>query len=177
MRGEALRGADFRNQSNFFNINGEHAMKKKLLLAFVAAAATVATAQAQVTVEKAIKWRQSAYTTMGWSMSRIKANLEGTYNKDDVVKAANVIQAIANSGMGALYVPGSDKGKGWEKTQVKPALFTDGAKVGKIAGDFNKAANELAQVAASGDQAAVKDAFGKLGGTCKACHDDYRNKD
>lgn len=151
-------------------------MKKKLLLAFVAAAATVATAQAQVKVEDAIKWRQSAYATMGWSMGRIKSNLEGTYNKDDVVKAANVIQAIANSGMGALYVPGSDKGKGWEETRVKPALFTDGPKVGKIAGDFNKAANELAQVAAGGDPAAVKEAFGKLGGTCKACHDDYRTK-
>jgi cytochrome c556 len=148
-------------------------MKRKLLLALVATA-TVATAHAQVKVEDAIKWRQSAYATMGWSMGRIKANLDGTYNKDEVVKAANVIQAIANSGMGALYVPGSDKGKGWAETRVKPELFTDGPKVGKLAGDFNQAANELAKVAASGDAAAVKTAFGKVGGTCKACHDDYR---
>lgn len=148
-------------------------MKRKLLLALVATA-TVATAHAQVKTEDAIKWRQSAYATMGWSMGRIKANLEGTYNKDEVVKAANVIQAIANSGMGALYVPGSDKGKGWVETRVKPELFTDGPKVGKLAGDFNQAANELAKVAASGDAAAVKTAFGKVGSACKGCHEDYR---
>jgi len=148
-------------------------MKSKILLALLATT-LAAGAHAQVKVEDAIKWRQSAYATMGWSMGRIKANVDGTYNKDEVVKAANVIQAIANSGMGALYVPGSDKGKGWAETRVKPELFTDGPKVGKIAGDFNQAANELAKVAATGDAAAVKTAFGKLGGTCKACHDDYR---
>ena len=31
--------------------------------------------------------------------------------------------------------------------------------------------------AATGDQARVKEQFGKLGRTCKACHDDYRSKD
>lgn len=148
-------------------------MKTKFLLALLVGS-LAATAQAQVKVEDAIKWRQSAYATMGWSMGRIKANLDGTYNKDEVIKAANVIQAIANSGMGTLYVPGSDKGKGWAETRVKPELFTDGPKVGKIATEFNQAANELAKLAATGDAAAVKAQFGKLGGTCKSCHDDYR---
>ena len=148
-------------------------MKTKLLLAALIAS-LAATAHAQVKVEDAIKWRQSAYATMGWSMGRIKANVDGNYNKDEVIKAANVIQASANSGMGALYVPGSDKGKGWAETRVQPALFTDGPKVGKIAGDFNAAANELAKVAATGDAAAVKVAFGAVGKTCKSCHDDYR---
>ncbi len=150
-------------------------MKSKILLAVLAASLT-GSAFAQVKVEDAIKWRQAAYATMGWNMTRIKASVEGTYNKDEVIKAANLIQAIANSGMGALYVPGSDKGTGFHETKVKPALFTDSAKVGKIAGEFNTAANDLAKVAATGDVEAVKTAFGKLGGTCKSCHDDYRNK-
>ena len=42
---------------------------------------------------------------------------------------------------------------------------------------FNKEANELAKVAATGDAAAVKVQFGKLGQTCKGCHDDFRKKD
>lgn len=150
-------------------------MKKLIALAVVSATLS-ATVHAQVKVEDAIKWRQAAYASMAWSMGRIKSNVEGTYNKEDVVKAANVIQAIANSGMGALYVPGSDKGTGFHETKVKSALFTDGPKVGKLAGDFNTAANDLAKVAATGDAEAVKVAFGKLGGTCKACHDDYRAK-
>ena len=76
-------------------------MKAKLLLALLAITLT-GTAAAQMKPEDAIKWRQSAYASMGWSMFRIKSNVEGTYNKEEVIKAANVIQAIANSGMGAL---------------------------------------------------------------------------
>ncbi|WP_415034175.1 c-type cytochrome [Azonexus sp.] len=150
-------------------------MKNKLILTALLATSALS-AQAQVKPEDAIKWRQSAYATMSWSMARIDANLQGKYDKEDVLKAATVLQAIANSGMGALYVPGSDKGKGWVDTRVKPALFTDGPKVGKIAGDFNKAANELAKAAAAGDAGAVKTSFEAVGGTCKSCHDDYRTK-
>ena len=126
--------------------------------------------------EDQIRWRQSAYHTMAWNMARIKANIDGTYNKDQVVEAANVIQAIANSGMGALYLPGTDKGKGWEETRVKPELFTEKEKVGKAGMAFNKEANEMAKVAAAGDAAAVKEQLGKLGGTCKGCHDDFKMK-
>ena len=126
--------------------------------------------------EDQIRWRQSAYQTMAWNMGRIKANIEGTYNKDQVVQAANVIQAIATSGMGALYLPGTDKGKGWEETRVKPELFTNKEGVGKVAGAFVKEANEMAKVAAGGDAAAVGNQLGKLSGTCKGCHDDFKAK-
>ncbi|MCL2344722.1 MAG: cytochrome c [Desulfobulbus sp.] len=149
---------------------------KKLMLALLGIT-LAGGAAAQMKPEEAIKFRQSAYATMAWNMQRIKANVEGAYNQDEVIKAANVIQSIANSGMGALYLPGTDKGKGWEKTRVKPALFTDKEQVGKLATNFNREANEMAKVAATGDAAAAKIQFGKLGETCKACHDDFRIKE
>jgi cytochrome c556 len=124
--------------------------------------------------EDNMRWRQSAYHTIAWSMGRIKANVEGTFNKDQVVQAANVIQALANSSMGALYAPGTDKGKGWKETRAKAELFTDKEGVGKVAMAFNKEANEMAKVAAGGDAAAVKAQFGKLGEACKGCHDKFR---
>ncbi len=148
---------------------------KKLMLALLGVT-LAGGATAQMKPEDAIKFRQSAYASMAWSMGRIKANVEGTYNKDEVIKAANVIQSLANSGMGALYLPGTDKGKGWQETQVKPALFTNKELAGKVATDFNREANEMARVAASGDAAAAKVQFGKLGGTCKGCHDEFRIK-
>jgi cytochrome c556 len=135
------------------------------------------TADAQMKPNDAITFRQSGYKFMAWNMGRIKMNLSGQYNKDEVVQAATVIQAIANSGMGKLYVPGSDKGKGCKPTEVKPELFTDKEGVGKVAKAFNEAANEMAKVAATGDAAAVKVQFGKLGESCKACHDKYRQDD
>lgn len=150
-------------------------MKAKTLLSILALA-VAGTASAQMKPEDAIKWRQSGYAFMAWNMSRIKANVEGTYNKDEVMKAANAIQAIANSGMGALYLPGTDKGTGWEKSRAKPEIWTEKEKLGKAAMAFNKEANEMATLANMGDAAAVKAQLGKLGSTCKGCHDDFKAK-
>ncbi len=148
----------------------------KFLAAGLALTVLAGTASAQVIgkMEDQVRWRQSAYHTMAWSMARIKANVEGTYNKDQVAEAANVIQAIANSKMGALYQPGSDKGKGWKETRLKSEFFTDKETLGKVAGAFGKEANEMAKVAATGDAAAVKAQFGKLGDACKGCHEKFR---
>ncbi len=157
-------------------------MKLKSIITAIVATTTLgislsASAQAIGKPEDNIRWRQSAYHVKAWSMGRIKANLEGTYNKDQVIQAANVIQALANSGMGALYQPGTDKGKGWKDTRAKAELFTDKEGVGKVAMAFNKEANEMAKVAASGDAAAVKAQFGKLGESCSGCHDKFRVKE
>jgi len=153
-------------------------MKLKHLVVTAVALGLTTTALAQAKPEDLIRWRQSGYKFMAWNMGRIKANVEGTYNKDQVIRAANVIQAIANSGMGALFAPGTEKGIGWHETNVKPEFFQPEkqTKLGEVASAFNKEANEFAKVAASGDAAAVKAQFGKLGGSCKACHDEFRKE-
>ena len=154
-------------------------MKFNKIVVATLAIGLIGTAMGQVVgkAEDQIRWRQSAYHTMAWNMARIKANVDGTYNKDQVVEAANVIQAIANSKMGALYQPGSDKAKGWKETRLKSEFFTDKETLGKVAGAFGKEANEMAKVAAGGDAAAVKAQFGKLGESCKGCHDKFRQED
>ena len=124
-------------------------MKKKVVLALVATL-LAGSVIAQVKPESAIKYRQSGYAFMGWNMGKLKGMLidnPDSFNKDQAVAAANAIQAIANSGMGALYVPGSDKGKGWEPTRVKAELFTD------------------------------KEGVGKVGESCKACHEKFREEE
>jgi cytochrome c556 len=154
-------------------------MMKRITLAAVALTICgAAFAQQTLKPEQAIKYRKAAYSYLSWSMGKIKTNVEGSaYNKAEVIAAANTIAAIANSGMGALYIAGSEKSVGNEKTSVSPDFFTKSQEVGKVAQDFNREANELAKVAATGDAAAVKAQFGKVGGTCKACHDDFRLRD
>ncbi|MDA8254706.1 MAG: cytochrome c [Betaproteobacteria bacterium] len=127
--------------------------------------------------EDQIRWRQSVMQTQGWSMGRIKANIEGSYNKDQVIQAANTIQAIANSGLGVLFQPGTATGKGWRDTNVKPEYFTNSTKLKELGMAYNKEANEMAKVAAGGDAAAVKTQFGNLGKACKACHDEFVKED
>ena len=146
-----------------------------LAAALLAATTGAAVAQQAPKPEQLIKWRQSAFQVVAWNAGRVKASLDGTYNKDQVVKAATVIAAIAGSGLGSLFPPGTETGKGWHDTTVKADLFANPAKVAQRSADFAKEANELLRIASSGDAAAVKDQFGKLQKTCKSCHDDFRN--
>jgi cytochrome c556 len=124
-----------------------------------------------------IRWRQSAYATLGWSMARIKANVGGEFNKEQVIQAANTIQALAHANIDSLFPPGTDKGKGWKATEVKPEYFTDKPGVAKVWTNFGTAADDLAKAAASGDASAVKTQFGKVGEACKACHDKFHVKE
>lgn len=134
-------------------------------------------ASAQMKPEDMIKTRQSGYTFMAWNMGKIKAQVvdgAAPYNKEQIANAANLIAATANAGMGALFAPGTDKGKGWKETRLKPEFFKEQEEVGRIATNFVQQANKLQQVAAAGDPAAIKAQFGEVGKACKACHDKYR---
>ena len=148
---------------------------KKILAALILVSLSGAVMAQALKPEEMIKTRKAAYSFMSWNMGKIKANLDGSFNQDQVVFAANAVAAVANSGLGALFGPGTDKEVGGEKTRVKPEFFQQQDKVREVAMNFNKEANELAKVAATGDQAAIQAQFGKTGGTCKACHDSFRN--
>ena len=142
----------------------------------IAAATTAAFAQQAPKPEQFIKTRQSVFQLVAWNAGRVKASLDGSYNKEDVIRASNAIAALANSGLGSLFPAGTERGKGWHDTSVKPELFEDQKRAGEHAANFSKEATELARVAAVGEPAAVKDQFAKLQRTCKTCHDDFRVK-
>ncbi len=143
----------------------------------VAVLAMATNATAQLKAEESIKFRQSGYTFMAWNMGKIKAQVVDEtvpYDKDQVIAAARVIASTANSGMGALYAPGTDSGKGWKETRLKPEFFDELDEVGKIAKNFSEQATKLEEVANTGDVAMIKAQFGEVGEACKACHDKYR---
>ena len=104
-------------------------MKRIVATLVLVGFASGAMAQQTLKPEEMIKFRKAGYSFMSWNMGKIKANLDGTFNKDQVIAAANLVAATANSGMGALYAPGTDKDIGNEKTRVKPEFFTQPEKV------------------------------------------------
>jgi cytochrome c556 len=137
------------------------------------------TALAELKPEDAIKYRKANYSVLAWNMAKIKAmaiDNEQAFDEKKVAAAANAIAAIANSGMGALYIPGSENSIGEMKTQAKPEIFTDAEGVKEVAVKFIQAANDLQKAATSGNQDAVLKAFKETGASCKACHDKYRIK-
>lgn len=151
--------------------------KRALLLSTTLAIFSSGIALADMKPEDAIKTRQAGYMFMGWNMAKIKAMAVDNSEDFDTKKmqaAANAIAAIANSGMGALYMPGSEKDIGNIKTRAKAEIFTDKEGVKEVAVKFIQAANDMQKVAQSDDVFAIADQFKKLGSSCKACHDKYR---
>ena len=151
-------------------------MKKTLVALILASVAGSVLAQQALKPEEMIKTRKAAYSFMAWNMGKIKSSLEGDFDKAAVANAAGAIAVVANSGMGALYAPGTDKNIGNEKTRLKSEFFKEPDKVREIAMNFNKQANELAKVAAGGDAIEIQTQFARLGDACKACHERYRVK-
>jgi cytochrome c556 len=147
-------------------------MKNKLAITLALTAVTTAVLAGPI--EDQIRFRQSAYSFLGWNSAKIKAQAVDhpeTFNKDQVIAAANAIAAAANSGLLELYGPGTDKGTGWKTTRLKPEYFEKQAEVKELESTFIKEADELQKVAAGGDVAAIKTQFGKVGAACKECHD------
>lgn len=146
------------------------------LAAIVAAAGLTAHAEA-LSAEDQIKLRKAGYSYMSWNMGKIKAQVidqSVAYNPQQILAAANTLDAIANSGMGALYGPGTDKQVGSQTTRVNPDMFDNFDDVAKISGQLSQATGELVSAATADDQAAIRVAFGNVGQSCKACHDKYR---
>jgi len=135
--------------------------------------AGTAVAQQAIKPEDMIKLRKAGMGFMSWNMGRIKANIDGSFNKEQVAAAANVVAATANSEIFTLYASGTDKDIGNERTRAKPEMLQDDKRKEAVA-TLVREANELAKVASAGDPAAVKAQFGKTGSACKACHDDFR---
>ncbi|RRV71896.1 cytochrome c [Stutzerimonas stutzeri] len=134
-------------------------------------------AQAQMKPEEMVETRQAGYQFMSWNMGKIKAQVvdgKEPYDQAKVAAAANAIASIANSGMGSLYSPDTTTEQLGKATRLKPEFFQNLDEAGQIGRKFTAAANQLAKVAAEGDQAAIKKAFGDVGGSCKSCHDKFR---
>lgn len=151
----------------------------KALMTGAVAAALLASAavQAQMKPEEMVETRQAGYQFMSWNMGKIKAQVvdgKEPYDQAKVAAAANAIAAIANSGMGSLYSPDTTTEQLGKATRLKPEFFQNLDEAGQIGRNFTAAANQLAKVAAEGDQAAIKKAFGDVGGSCKSCHDKFR---
>ncbi len=151
---------------------------KALMTGAVAAVLLASTAvQAQMKPEEMVETRQAGYQFMSWNMGKIKAQVvdgKEPYDQAKVAAAANAIAAIANSGMGSLYSPDTTTEQLGKATRLKPDFFQNLDEAGQIGRKFTAAANQLAKVAAEGDQAAIKKAFGDVGGSCKSCHDKFR---
>jgi cytochrome c556 len=131
-------------------------------------------AQAQFAkVEDAVKYRKSALSLMGTHFGRIGAVVKGErpYDKAAVEADAALVETFAKLPW-AAFPAGSDTAD----SKAKPEIWKEQEKFRAGAEKLEAETAKLSTAARSGDLAAIKAAFGAVGQTCKACHDNYRNK-
>ena len=155
---------------------------KKILMGGLASLMLLGAASAHaegLTAEEQIKTRKAGYSFMAWNMGKIKAQvIDGSvpYNASQVQAAANAIEAIANSGMSALYGPDTAQKQGEQTTRLKPEFFNNLEEAGRLGRNLSLATVDLQAAAQTADPEAIKKAFGKVGQACKACHDKFREE-
>ena len=147
---------------------------KRFFLASTAAILVVGagTAFAQFqNAEKAVEYRESAFTVMGTHFGRIGAVVKGEapYNKEDVAKNAAIVAMMST-------LPWQAFGPGTEGGKAKPEIWSDNAKFKAASEKMQLAVADLNKAAQSGDLESIKKSFAAAGSTCKGCHDDFKKK-
>lgn len=150
----------------------------KSLAPWVLAAAAVtlsAPASAQFAKpEDAIKYRQSAMTVMSTHFGRVAAMANGRIPFDAKMAADNAAIAETMSKLPwAAFGEGTDKGA---TTRAKPEIWSDNAKFKDASEKMQGEMIKFAAVAKGGNIDAIKAAAGAVGGSCKACHDNFRKE-
>ena len=119
--------------------------------------------------------RQSYFALLGMTFSPMGDMVKGKIEWNDALftEWANDLNHAAQFGVERGFAPGSEKGT----TRAKADIWSNMDDFQSKLDDFRAAAATLAETAAGGDQAASRDQFIATGGTCKACHDEYKSKD
>ena len=148
---------------------------KRLITTLAATVGALASLPASAQFQKpedAIKYRQAAYTVMSTHFGRIGAMAAGRVPFDAKAAADNAAIVMEMSKLPfTAFAEGTDKGL---PNRAKPEIWKESAKF-KAAGDKMQAeVVKLEAAAKSGNLDAIKAAVGAVGGSCKACHDDFR---
>ncbi len=122
--------------------------------------------------EDAIHYRHAAYTVIGWNFGPMAQMVKGKlpWDAKDFALRADRVAAMAPQLLEG-FPEGSDTGI---KTDAKPEIWKDMADFKAKMDDFVKESQQLAAVAKGGDEAKMKEQFGKTAETCKSCHQKYR---
>jgi cytochrome c556 len=150
-------------------------MKLFTKAAIAASAVVIATAAfAQPKPEQFVKQRQSALALMGWYFGPMGAVAKGEapFNKDDAVRRTTNLVALSKMPWEG-FVAGTDN---VGNTKALPAIWTQNAKFKEAGAKMEAEMVKLAAAANAGNEAEFKKQFGVVGGTCKACHDDFRKQ-
>ena len=140
-------------------------------LAAVCAAISLPAAAQFSKPDDAVKYRQSALFVMSQHFGRIGAMANGRipYDAAAAIANADIVAEMAKLPW-AGFVAGAEGGKS------KPEVWKEGAKFKEHQDKMIAETGKLVIAAKAGNIDALKAQFGSTAGSCKSCHDSFRNQ-
>lgn len=147
-------------------------MRKTLIAALIAAPVMSMAGPAEDTVAA----RQGFYKLLGANMGVLAGMAKGErdYDGSAAQSAADNILLLTTYNLGHLYPQGTSSSD-MKGTRAKAAIWQEFGEVQKKADALFEAATKMKEVAGF-DKADMAGALGALGGSCKGCHDTYREE-
>lgn len=116
-------------------------------------------------------YRQSVMKSVGGHMSAMGNILRNQVHTGDLALHARGLATLSDI-VPNVFPAGSDV----EKSKALPDIWEDPEAFAEKMGDFRKAAKDMAAAAESGDMGQIGPAIQALGGSCKGCHDDFKEE-
>jgi cytochrome c556 len=122
-----------------------------------------------------LSYRQSLFAILGANFGPMSSMVKGEipWDSDRFRGFADDLATATTLDFMRGFPDGSQGGQ----TRARPEIWNNKADFESKLNDLRTEAAKLAEVAAGDDQKAIMMQFQSAGGTCKACHDDYKSKD
>lgn len=146
-------------------------MKRVLILTLAMCTLSTTTLRAEPTGEDLIAYRKAVMSSIGAHAGAIAAMVRKKVDFDHMQSQAAALASTVST-IDDIFPAGSSSDAG--ETEALAAIWEDADGFAEAVTASQAAANSFAAAAEAGDPAGIGKAFGALAGTCKGCHDDYR---
>jgi cytochrome c556 len=148
-------------------------MKKSLVLCVLLVAAAIPVHAQFSKPERAVDYRQAAFTIMNNQFGRIFLAAQGKipYDKDAVLRSAEIVEFTSKLPWEA-FGPGTDL----LESKAKPSIWKEQERFRQLATEMQAETVKLTAAARSGNLDNVRAAARATAKACDSCHDDFRSK-
>lgn len=148
-------------------------LKPQTLLAGACALLVGGAAQAGSAAEAAVDYRQGVMNVYSWNVTAMRRMARGDTPFDLAAFQSHAKDLAAAAGLNVLK--GFPEDSVTDDSDARDEIWLNWGTFEERHAALKEQAAKLVEVAATGDEAAIKEQFGKTAGTCKGCHDDFKN--
>ena len=147
--------------------------KFRFALLPLALTVSVSTVQGGDVVERAVDYRQGLMNVFAYNVTSMGDMVKGEVDFEPAVFAAHAKDLASAASLDLLGGFPVDSVN--EDSDASETVWLDWEQFQQRHKALQEQSAKLAEVAAGGDEAAMKEQFGATAKTCKGCHDDFKN--